>query len=481
MQNTKLRSATLLSILLITGFLFTSFVSYFTAHESISSQVAKTTLPLSSDNIYSEIQRDLLPPIFISSMMAKDTFVRDWVLNGEKNEDEIIKYLKEIQVQYGTVTSFFVSDKTRKYYHPSGVLETVNQLDKQDRWYFRVQKMSQDYEVSVDIDTTDHSSLTVFINYRVYDYSGNYIGAIGVGLALNAVQKLIENYNTRYGREVYFVDKNGQVTLRAQSGHHITNIHQASGLSEFAQQILSSSNRSIEYQKDGKQNYLNSRFVPEFGWYLIVAQEENEAEENLQNILMLNLVVSFFISILIIFLVNLTISSYQKKLETMATTDKLTGCANRQMFKALFQQAHNQSMRSNIPLSAIMLDLDYFKEVNDTYGHPTGDVVLKALVQVIKSIITEPELLFRWGGEEFLIILPESDLATANSIAETIRKTVAELRSPFAGKSISVTISLGVACMSDNDSSGTLIEHADDALYRAKENGRNRTECYPSH
>ena len=128
MQNIKLRSAMLLSILLITGFLFTSFVSYFTAHESISSQVAKTTLPLSSDNLYSEIQRDLLRPIFISSMMAKDTFVRDWVLSGEKDEDAIIKYLKEIQVQYGTVTSFFVSDKTRKYYHPTGVLEIVNQL-----------------------------------------------------------------------------------------------------------------------------------------------------------------------------------------------------------------------------------------------------------------------------------------------------------------------------------------------------------------
>lgn len=127
MWNRKLRFIILLAILLIFGFLFTSFISYFTARRSIITQVEKTTLPLTSDNIYSEIQRDLLRPIFISSMMAKDTFVRDWVLNGEHDQEAIVRYLKEIQIYYGTATSFFVSEKSRKYYHSSGVLKTVNQ------------------------------------------------------------------------------------------------------------------------------------------------------------------------------------------------------------------------------------------------------------------------------------------------------------------------------------------------------------------
>jgi len=82
MQNKKLHFFTLLTTLLLVGFLSTSYISYFVAHDSISSQVEKTTLPLTSDNIYSEIQRDLLRPIFISSIMAQDTFVRDWVLAG---------------------------------------------------------------------------------------------------------------------------------------------------------------------------------------------------------------------------------------------------------------------------------------------------------------------------------------------------------------------------------------------------------------
>lgn len=475
MQNKKIRSIILLTVLLITGFLFTSFFSYFTAHQSISAEVAKTTLPLSSDNIYSEIQRDLLRPIFISSMMAKDTFVRDWVLGGEVDEQAIIKYLKEIQIQYGTVTSFFVSDKTRKYYHSTGVLETVDPLDKQDKWYFRVQKMKKNYEVNVDTDTANPSALTVFINYKVFDYSGNYIGAIGVGLALNTVKKLIENYNDRYGREVYFFNKQGEPMLRGNSSQFLMYIDDTSA---FSKKILSSLNISTVYKKDGKEIFLNSRYVPEFNWYLVVVQVGNEAERSLQNILLLNLTVSFIISLIIICLVHFIIASYQKKLEIMATTDKLTGSANRHIFETLFDQAYAKSKRNNMPLSAILFDLDYFKKINDQYGHPAGDAVLKTLIKEIKATIRESDLLFRWGGEEFLIIVPELDLESAYKVAEKVRETAANLVVFYDEQPISITISLGVSSMEPEDTSDTLIEHVDNALYAAKKKGRNSTTCY---
>ena len=478
MLTRKLRFFALLAVLLTMGFLFTSFVSYFTAHDSISNQIEKSTLPLTSDNIYSEIQRDLLRPIFISSMMAKDTFVRDWVLNGEKDTTAIVKYLKEIQTHYGTVTSFFVSEKTRQYYHSTGLLKPVNQIDKQDTWYFRVQKMQQDYEINVDTDTANRTSLTVFINHRVYDYSGNYIGAIGVGLAVDAVKALIENYKNRYGRQVYFINKNGEVMLRGISKIEINNIHELQGLSEFTNDILTTDSSSIEYKHNGKTHYLNSRFVPEFGWYLIVAQQEDEAEQRIQNTLLLNLGVSFIVSLIIIILVNLIIVSYQKKLETMATTDKLTGCSNRQVFDVLFKQARSQSKRRKTPLSVVIFDIDYFKQINDSYGHPTGDVVLKKIIQTIKLSIRDSDIIFRWGGDEFLIILPESDLQKTVDIAEKIRETIENLDIHFAGKTISVTISVGIASMTDTGTQEMIIDNADKALYIAKENGRNRVEQY---
>jgi len=480
MKNSKSRCLLILASLLISGFLFTSLLSYFTAHQSVITQIEQSTLPLTSDNIYSEIQRDLLQPTFISSMMAKDTFVRDWVLDGEQDESAMIRYLKEIQIHYGTETSFFVSENSRKYYHSTGVLRKVDELNVNDKWYFRVQKMIGDYEINVDTDTADKTSLAIFINHRLYDYHGKYLGAIGVGLAVNAVQELIESYRKRYKRQIYFINQQGEVTLRALSNKLPDNIYQTQGLSEFATQLLTSPTMSIEYIKDNQKHYLNSRFVPEFNWYLIVEQKENEIEGRLQNTLVVNLLVSLAISIVIIALVLFILNDYQKKIEEIATTDKLTGVANRQLFDALFQQAHHQSRRSKTTLSAIMLDIDYFKQINDTYGHPTGDVVLKTLAQTIQRSIRESDILFRWGGEEFFIILPESDIEIAMKVAEKIREQIMQLEIIFSGKSLSVTISLGVASLSNADHSDQLVIDADKALYAAKKNGRNRVERYTS-
>ncbi len=226
----------------------------------------------------------------------------------------------------------------------------------------------------------------------------------------------------------------------------------------------------------GKKHYLNSRFVPEFDWYLIVEQREDEGEIRIQKTLIINLGVSLIISLVILMLVNIIINGYQRKLEAMATTDKLTGAANRQVFDVLFSQAYSQSKRNKNQLSAIMFDIDYFKQVNDTYGHPTGDVVLKTLTQTIKNSIRDSDILFRWGGEEFLIILPGSDLQTATVFAEKIREIVASQQIMFSGKSLSITISVGVASMGNSDTAEDLVSRSDKALYIAKENGRNRVE-----
>lgn len=126
---------------MVVGFLATSLTSYFVARDSISRNISEQMLPLTSDNIYSEIQRDLLRPILISSVMATDTFVRDWALSGEDDNTQIIAYLTEIQQEYDTITAFFVSENTRQYYHPSGVLKTVSENDPDDAWYFRVRNL----------------------------------------------------------------------------------------------------------------------------------------------------------------------------------------------------------------------------------------------------------------------------------------------------------------------------------------------------
>ena len=479
-KNSKIRFVAILTVLLLSGFFTTCLISYYVAHDSLSEQIAETTLPLTSDNIYSEIQRDLLRPVFISSLMAQDTFLRDWTMAGEKDNRAIIRYLKEIQLQYGTVTCFFVSEKTKKYYHPSGVLKTVSDTDPQDDWYFRVQKMLEPYEVNVDTDTANKNSMVIFINYRVFDYAGRYIGATGVGLAVNAVRDLIDSYQNRYGREIYFINPEGEVTLHGLTYKGPDNIRKVPGLSKHATKILTSPSNALTYADKGKTIYVNSRLVPQFQWYLLVMQDDDPAESRILNTLMINLTVSLVVTGIVLLLANLTIGGYQRRLEEMATTDKLTGTANRQVFDMLFKQCVKQSKRRCAEMSAIMFDIDNFKGVNDTFGHTTGDLTLKAVSRTAKRHIRDCDILCRWGGEEFLILLTDCNLDQALTVAEKIRKSIETDKSVIHnGQVICVTASFGVTQLQEGESISDVTQRVDGALYEAKHNGRNRTESAP--
>src|SRR3990167_2243503 len=208
----------LLLVLLGCGFLATSLASYYAALDSIRDNIVNTELPLTSDNVYSEIQKDLVTPVLISSMMARDTFVRDWVMSGEQDVAQMTRYLREVQEHYGAVTSFFVSEQTHTYYQAKGVLKRVAAQEPRDSWYFRVRDMQEPYEINVDVDMANQDRLTVFINYKVFDYDQRFIGATGVGLTVDAVVKLIDDYQIRYDRSVYFVDTDGRIVLTGATG-----------------------------------------------------------------------------------------------------------------------------------------------------------------------------------------------------------------------------------------------------------------------
>lgn len=473
MNRSKLRSIFILTALLIFGFMVTSLTSYYAAHDTLSEQITETALPLTSDNIYSEIQQDLLRPIFISSLMAQDTFMRDWTLAGESDPSQIVRYLKEIQTRYSTVTSFFVSEKTRKYYHPTGVIKTLSTDDPLDKWYFNFRKNQKEYEINVDSDTTDPSHLTVFINYRVFDYAGNYIGAAGVGLAVTKVKELVEKYQIRYGRRVSFINREGIIMLSTSGQSDGKSIRDTPGLDKIATQILTSPSGSFSYERDGNTIQLNARLVPEFQWYLLVEQEEEIIETKILNSLVRNLAFSFVLSIIVLFFANLTISRYQKRLEEMATTDSLTGVSNRHVFSAVFEQVVKNSTRYKHPVSVAMLDIDHFKKINDAHGHGAGDLALKSLTSLIQERLRDSDTICRWGGEEFLILLPDCNLERAEKIANDIRIAAEKRTITFANTDIYLTVSIGVAQQQPNEAESILINRVDEALYRSKKAGRN--------
>jgi len=161
----------------------------------------------------------------------------------------------------------------------------------------------------------------------------------------------------------------------------------------------------------------------------------------------------------------------KRKLEIIATHDKLlTDIFNRLEINKRLKNEIETAKRYNIPLSVIYFDIDHFKKINDTYGHEKGDFVLKEIARLITLNLRKTDIFGRWGGEEFLIVLPFTDLKNAFKLAEKLRKIIENYN--FNG--IKVTISFGVAEFNKNDNTDTLINRADKALYQAKESGRNR-------
>ncbi|NRD74359.1 GGDEF domain-containing protein [Shewanella sp. VB17] len=474
--NDKKKFILILFILLLSAFIVTSVISYQVAHNSLSKQIEENALPLTSDNIYSEIQQDLLKPIFISSLMAHDTFVRDWVINMEKEPDQMVRYLREIQDRYETITSFFISEKSKVYYHSTGILKQIQRSDPNDAWYFHVTGLpdSESYEINIDLNSADRSQTVVYVNHKVFDFNRQLIGVTGVGLAVEKVVKLIESYQKKHNRHVYFVDREGNIALHGQQYKGGTTLQSSPALAEFATRILTNASASINYIRDNKKVYLNSRLVPEFKWYLMVEQEETQDEKKLLNTLWGNLMISFLVIVLILIIANLTLGRYQRKLEVMATTDKLTGTANRQIFDEHFLQAINETKRSKAAISIILLDIDHFKNVNDTYGHCIGDLVIKSVAYVIQSQIRSHDLVCRWGGEEFLILLPNLGINHAVEIAEQIRQAIAQNQIKEDEHQINVKVSIGVAEYQSGELSTDLISRADVALYQAKNGGRNQ-------
>ncbi|MGM0417860.1 MAG: diguanylate cyclase [Thermodesulfobacteriota bacterium] len=167
----------------------------------------------------------------------------------------------------------------------------------------------------------------------------------------------------------------------------------------------------------------------------------------------------------------------EEKLQRMATVDSLTGLYNRQYFETELAKALAYIRRYSTSISLIMLDLDHFKDVNDNYGHDVGDKVLVEFAKRSKTILREPDILVRWGGEEFIIILPETDINAAGEAAERLRNYIMSEQFFHVGR---VTISLGVTGILLNDTKDSLLKRLDDALYESKHLGRNRvTIKYP--
>jgi diguanylate cyclase (GGDEF)-like protein len=169
------------------------------------------------------------------------------------------------------------------------------------------------------------------------------------------------------------------------------------------------------------------------------------------------------------------LKSAQAELQKMATTDFLTGIANIRLFSEAGEREVQHAHRYKRHLALLMIDLDHFKKVNDKYGHPIGDKILVAFTRICKKSLRKVDIFGRLGGEEFAILLPETDINGGRKLAERLRTTIEKSRIKVDDETFHITVSIGVTeLLPDDNQLGVALKRADDTMYEAKRKGRNQ-------
>lgn len=171
---------------------------------------------------------------------------------------------------------------------------------------------------------------------------------------------------------------------------------------------------------------------------------------------------------------KLQLGKAYKKMETLARTDPLTKLSNRRDFLEKFDLELHRFERNKIPFSVILCDIDDFKLVNDQYGHDSGDFVLVGIAELMKAAVRKQDVVGRWGGEEFILLLPETNIEGAVRVAEGLRKNLEDKTFYFNGEALAVTMTFGVSRFDGDMDIDTCIKRADEALYSGKREGKNR-------
>ena len=474
-MQSKYKVIFIITTLLLILSVSTAIINYFVAIDTAQKQLKEESLPLSLDNIYSEIQKNIVQPYLVSSMMANDTFVKDWIINSENNNEKIEQYLDSINNKYKMFSSFLVSDKTKNYYTQNGYVETLNENKDDNKWYFEFKKTTDSNEINIDHNQALSNSLIMFINYKIFDSNFHFIGATGVAIKIEYIDEMLKSFRQKYGFKVTFFNKEGQIVLAERDLTPYENIESSPLLKSLKNKLISKENQILEINQNSEKYLLSAKYIPELNLYLAVEAKLDDYLKDAKNTFYFNLFISLFITFLVAWIIFNVIKKYNFKLEYMAFNDSLTGLYNRRHFEEVFSKQIHLFKRQKQNFSILFMDIDNFKNINDTHGHEVGDFVIKNIAKLLKQNLRESDTIARWGGEEFVVLLQNSNSVTAFEISEKIRNIIQNsvILHDAIGKY--VTASFGVTEFVENDSMDLVLSRVDKAMYTSKTSGKNMT------
>jgi len=462
-------------VFIITTLLFTlssslMIINYVDSVEFTRKQLKNSSLPLTVDNIYTKIQKQIIEPNLIASMMSHDTFMKNWLVHDENDVDQITQYLQTITSKYQVFTSFLVSDKSQNYYTDNGLLEKISVSNENNAWYFNFKEKPEENEINIDYNSFMGKSLIMFMNHKIYDDKSRMIGATGVGLKTSYINDMLKYFRERYHFNVFFMDNSGDVLISEDGGKFSYHAE----LKKLVPEIKNKEKKIFEYTDSDKSYLFTIKYIDELDLYLIVGAKVDHFTQSVKDAFYFNMMISIFITLLITLIVILYIKSIHRKLHKLASYDALTGLPNRRTFHNQLEYLISHKDRRHQNMSLVFIDIDDFKVINDVQGHEVGDKALVLVAATLEGALRKTDFIARWGGEEFIVLLIDTSFESAKLIAEQLRVKIETNNSLAQQVKKKITISLGVTQADDDDDADSLFKRADKALYEAKNTGKNQ-------
>jgi len=450
------------------------FTSYFTLKEVLTKynkNQHQAIVPL-----FSLINSEIIRPLDTAFLMANDTFIIEYIEQDKIVQEKIINYLSRLSIAYKMVT-FIAMDKHG--YLLNSNKEKLALGNNQMEWYERLKNKSGTQFADIGNAEDPH----LYFDIKIFNEQQKFLGFIGVAVDLNHFAKKFTEYQHRFGFELILVDNSNNITLSSNSlmkteSHHrdeaLVNIEQFNWYQALSKEKMNNNSvQSVEFQGQ----IISQLPLNELNWRIFIISPPAYQQGEYWKLFTTR--IGIFISLILILyaLFNLSVGNLKKRLVENSEIDFLTKLPNR----SYMHWKYEELIESHKHIALAIADIDNFKVINDTYGHVVGDEVLRVIAKQFSENLRQDDISCRWGGEEFVMLLPNSSAKQALEITERMRETIA--KTPFnisaSNLSFNTTISFGIYESPLTGSSlEELVKNADKALYKAKHNGRNRVEIY---
>jgi len=413
------------------------------------------------------VVEQLMKPLHISETLVKAKELEDLMAAPVPDEIAIFKTLGRLQAEFD-MNFFIASEQNRRQYNSDG--STTELIDGEVSWYFKY----KDQPANVVADIGKWEDTHFYIDLKIFDENERFLGFFGVGKSLSSFLQLFSQYKETYGYDFIFVDEDSNITLSSDptllaENSNFKNLADLPWYKNMSTDQQQGSLNNLLIKIDGYDVLIAELNIQPFNWTLYLLTPLDPRQTEISRGFILSIVTLLAVIFGLFLLIYNLLYYFKQDMEKTRQIDVLTELANRSSIILKF----DEMMYQKLSVSLVLINLDNFKTVNETHGRKAGDVVLRQIASMLQLELRESDILGRWAGEEFILLLPNTGPHEAMEIAQKLRDRLAGMTITTGSMSIRMTASFGVSFTATPSTINEVIAAADDALFAAKREGRN--------